>query len=107
MASSDLARTIGANIAAERKARNVTQGWLADRLGMGQSRLSNIESGCGTVGVESLLRIAEILGCPLLALIKGVQADADAYRKGYEDGWSACADDVSGHLTWKPKDGAA
>lgn len=89
MATSDLARAIGANIAAERKARNVTQGWLADRLGIGQSRLSNIESGCGTVGVESLLRITEILDCPLLTLIKGAGSEPDAYRKGYEDGWRA------------------
>lgn len=107
MTKSTVAQTIGANITAERKARGKTQGWLADRLGMGQSRLSNIESGSGAPGVETLLRIAEILDCPLLALIKGTQADTDAYRKGYEDGWSACADDVSGHLTWKPKGGAA
>lgn len=102
-----LAKTIGANIATERKSRKLSQGWLADKLGIGQSRLSNIEAGNSAPSVETLARIAEALDVPLLALIAGVGSTPDAYRKGYEDGWRACADDVEAHLTWAPRaDGA-
>lgn len=97
-----IAQAIGANIARERNARGKTQGWLADRLGVGQSRLSVIENGHAMPGVENLLRIAQVLGCPLLCLIKGVGAEPDAYDKGYEDGWRAAGNAMLTAVTRGP-----
>jgi transcriptional regulator with XRE-family HTH domain len=93
---------IGANIANERKARGFRQDVLAERLKMTQATVSRWESGEREIRISDLLAVADVLGCPLLALVKGADAESDAYRKGYEDGWRDCADDVARHLTWKP-----
>lgn len=103
MAPPTLAEDIGANITTIRKAAGMQGGALAERLGVTQSAVSDWENGRKVPSVERLLRMAQIFDCPLLALLKGVGADTDAYRQGYDDGWRACADDVSEYLTWKPK----
>jgi transcriptional regulator with XRE-family HTH domain len=105
MAEQTLAEMIGANITAARKNRGVNQGWLSDRTGVNQSSISMYESGQRLAGTEFLVKVATALECPMVSLFKGVGADSDTYRQGYADGWAACADDVSGHLTWKPKGG--
>lgn len=105
--SSPLAKLIGANIVAERKNADVTQGWLADRIGVGQSVLSNTESGYRTPTVEQLVRIAQALGCPVVALLKGAGEEPAEYRKGYADGWRDRTDDMAAHLTRTPTGGAS
>ena len=99
-----LAKAIGANIAAVRKAKGYSQGWLADRLGIGNSNLCNVETGSRMAGVELLVRVAASLDVPLASLFAGIGTEPDAYLKGFEDGWRGCADEVESHLTWKPRD---
>lgn len=106
-AQTQIARLIGANIAAERSVQGIQQGALAERLGIAQGSLSKLENGHGIPGPETLLRVAAVLGCTVTALLWGVEAESDAHRKGFEDGWRACAVEVESHLTLKPKASAA
>jgi transcriptional regulator with XRE-family HTH domain len=100
---SQIAVTIGANITAQRKAAGLTGLALAERLGIGSPNVSQWEHGTTLPTLARLLQIAAILDCPLAALLIGAEADSDAYRKGYADGWAACAEDVSAHLTRSPR----
>ena len=57
---------IGQNIRNERKRRKLTQGRLADLLGMSRATISQIENGTvQDIGVRKILRILEILDLEL------------------------------------------
>jgi len=64
--STNVRRTIGANV----KARRLTLGWsqqeLADRFGVSRATVSQYEIGTGEVNAGDLPRLAEILGIGLL-----------------------------------------
>ena len=45
-----------------RKARGLTQAGLAQRLGLAQSRIADIEAHPGAVSVEQLLQVLTVLG---------------------------------------------
>lgn len=49
-----------------RKARGLTQTELARRLGVGQSRVADIEREPGSVSVEQLMQLLSILGARLM-----------------------------------------
>lgn len=42
-----------------------TQTWLAEKVGIKQSTLSEYESGAATPSVEILIRLADVLKCSL------------------------------------------
>ena len=84
-----------------RKARGLTQAELATRLGVGQSRVADIEANPGAVSVEQLLQILSLLqaqvvvrdtspvaaatpqpGSPLLAMESGTPAATRASATG-------------------------
>ena len=57
---------IGQNIRTERKRRKLTQGQLADLLGMSRATISQIENGTvQDIGFRKVLRILEVLGLEL------------------------------------------
>ncbi len=101
-----IAQAVGANIVAKRKGLGIQQGALAERLGVTQSRVCAIEKGHKLATFEQLLQISDILGCTMTALFKGAEAESDAYRKGYEDGWRDRTDDIAAHLM-RPRTGGA
>lgn len=94
MDAEQIQRQIGWNIAAARKEADVQQGALAERLGLAQSTFSKWETGREMPSITSLIRIADALGIPLLTLLKGVDAQDDAYRTGYVDGWRDAVDRI-------------
>ena len=49
-----------------RKARGLTQAGLAQRLGLAQSRIADIEAHPGAVSVEQLLQVLTVLGAQWL-----------------------------------------
>jgi HTH-type transcriptional regulator / antitoxin HipB len=59
-----------------RKARGMTQADLAKRLGVGQSRIADIEANPGAVSVEQLLQVLARLNAQLV--LRDEQAPADA-----------------------------
>lgn len=53
---------IGRQLAAARKARNLTQPALSELTGIQQSEISRIESGAGNPTAATLVRLADALG---------------------------------------------
>lgn len=68
--------TIGARIAAQRHKQSMTQAGLARLAGLARSSLASIEHGERNMGIEVLIRIAEILGVPVGVLL-GEEPDPD------------------------------
>ena len=55
-------RAFGANVAAARKKRGMTQEELADKLGISQAMINYIESGKKKPSLETALTIAKVFG---------------------------------------------
>jgi HTH-type transcriptional regulator/antitoxin HipB len=49
-----------------RKSRQLSQGQLANKLGISQSRLSALEAGTTALTVERLISLANVLGLQLI-----------------------------------------
>jgi HTH-type transcriptional regulator/antitoxin HipB len=61
-----LSRQLGPLIQAARKSAGLTQGELAQRLGMSQSRISAMELDPGTMNVDQLLALLAVLNHEVL-----------------------------------------
>jgi transcriptional regulator with XRE-family HTH domain len=66
----DINETIGFNIKAWREVKGVKQEWLATKIGLGKSSLSQIENGITEITVSRLSEIADVLGIQLLHLFE-------------------------------------
>lgn len=75
MTKEKVARIVGYNIVVERTVRGHLQVWLANRLGVTRSAVSQYENGRRLPTLDVLVRIAEALGCPLVALLRGLVAE--------------------------------
>ena len=74
-----MARSVGANIKAVRRALGLKQEDLAEKLGLTQANISRIESSVKGPSIETLLAIAEALGCDVKELM-GVEDSARSSR---------------------------
>ncbi len=61
--------SIADNVRAKRKARKMTQVELAERAGIAQALVSQIEGGQDNVKVETLRGLADALGCATVDLM--------------------------------------
>jgi HTH-type transcriptional regulator/antitoxin HipB len=59
-----------------RKASGLTQAELANRLGVGQSRVADIEANPGAVSVEQLLQVLTMLNAQMV--VRDLQSRRDA-----------------------------
>lgn len=66
-----MANSIGRQIRERRKDLKINQAKLAQLSGIGLNSLSRLESGKGNPTLESLQKIAEVLGFELKFVIKG------------------------------------
>lgn len=66
----DINETIGFNIKAWREVKGVKQEWLATKIGLGKSSLSQIENGKTEITISRLLKIAEVLEIHLFHLFE-------------------------------------
>lgn len=66
-----MANSIGQQIRERRKDLKISQAKLAQLSGIGLNSLSRLESGKGNPTLESLQKIAEVLGFELKFVIKG------------------------------------
>lgn len=60
---------IGRNIMLRRTALGLLQGELAEKMGMSQAHLSNIEKGKRSLTVEVMAAFAGVLGCEMADLL--------------------------------------
>src|ERR1700759_51852 len=61
------AEILGAAIASARRERRVSQGELAERAGISQGTVHNVEQGSPTVAVGIVFELAALVGLDLLA----------------------------------------
>lgn len=64
-----LAGLVGAAIARQRTACDLTQDEVAERLGIGAEAVSRIERGLVMPNIERLMQLAEIFGCEAADLL--------------------------------------
>lgn len=57
---------LGAHLKALRKTRGISQTELGELLGVGQVRIANIEKNPGSVSVEQLVKILQLLDAQLV-----------------------------------------
>jgi transcriptional regulator with XRE-family HTH domain len=73
---------IGNEIRKERKRRKISQGTMAQELGMGRPTISQIESGIvPEIGVRKLIRILDYLGLELRVRPVGLPPTLDELRE--------------------------
>lgn len=65
-------RAVGDRIRELRQWRNLTQEKLADRAGMDRQAVNRIELGHQSPGLDTLIRIAEVLEVPLAELVRNI-----------------------------------
>lgn len=74
--------TFGENAKRIRTMRNLTQAQVAERLGVHQGQLSNLESGkSGDPTLPTILRLARVLGCQVEELVEGTDPEYDEAAK--------------------------
>jgi transcriptional regulator with XRE-family HTH domain len=66
----ELASIVGENISQRRKALNLTQAQLAEKLDMGPDSLSRIENGVVAPRFQRLLEMAKMLDCAVADLFR-------------------------------------
>jgi transcriptional regulator with XRE-family HTH domain len=71
-----LNQRLAANIAAGRKSLGITQAVLAERLGVETETVSRFERGVSTPSLQTIERIAEVLGVTVSALLSEEKAEA-------------------------------
>ncbi len=84
-----LAKRLGALIAARRKSLGLTQGELAEAVGIEQESMSRIETGIITTSLSRLLSLADALDCSLETLLRPAsnrQQDQSLVMEGLLDG---------------------
>ncbi len=72
-----LARKLGANIAAHRKARKWSQEELAERLSVASETISRFERGATLPSLVTLQRIGQILKAPITQLLADISPSPD------------------------------
>lgn len=64
--------SVGTNIRRLREAKDVTQAWLAERAGISQAMLCQIERGTKNPSLQVSSEIANALGCAIEDLLNDV-----------------------------------
>ena len=67
---------VGSNIRRIRKLKGQTQAHLAATVCIDRAHLSQIENGKENTSIDTLVRIADGLDCPVTDLFTGLEADA-------------------------------
>ena len=65
---------IGKRLRELRKAKHMTQGVLAEKLGCSVKHVSHAERGVGSLSLDLLIDACEVLDCTLDYLVRGEQA---------------------------------
>lgn len=81
---SEKSKTVGKRIKMMRINKNLQQIAVANKIGISQAHLSNIESGRCNVTLENLIKLHEVLDCPMRDFFIEIDAvydkpDADKY----------------------------
>ena len=66
---------IGMRIAELRRAHNLTQEALAEKLDVTSKHISHVERGCASLSIKALIALSHIFDCSIDYIIFGASAD--------------------------------
>lgn len=72
---SEKTKLVGARIRLLRLEKNLAQNEVAEKIGISQAHLSNIEKGRNNITLENLLRLHEVLGCSVASFFVDIDGD--------------------------------
>lgn len=72
---SEKAKLVGERIRLLRLSKKLQQKTVAEKIGLSQAHLSNIEKGRNNITLENLLRLHEVLGCPMASFFVDIDGD--------------------------------
>ena len=75
---SEKARLVGARIRMLRLSKNLAQNTAAEKMGISQAHLSNIEKGRSNITLENLLKLHEVLNCPMSSFFVDIDGEQPA-----------------------------
>ena len=78
---SEKSRLVGARIRLLRLEKNLAQNEVAAQVGISQAHLSNIEKGRNNITLENLLKLHEVLQCPVSSFF----VDIDGAKAGVQE----------------------
>ena len=78
---SEKAQMVGARIRLLRLERGLQQNEVAAKIGISQAYLSNIEKGRNNITLENLLKLHEVLQCPMSSFF----VDIDGAKAGVQE----------------------
>lgn len=84
MSPADLPASLGAAVASQRRARQLTQEQLAEAVGVSTEWISQLERGIGTPSLDMLFRLATTLAVPAAELV-ALAEDAGTGRRKLHD----------------------
>ncbi len=73
---SEKTKLVGARIRLLRLEKNLAQNEVAEKIGISQAHLSNIEKGRNNITLENLLRLHEVLGCSVASFFVDIDGDS-------------------------------
>ena len=73
---SEKTKLVGARIRLLRLERNMAQNEVAEKIGISQAHLSNIEKGRNNITLENLLHLHEVLGCSVASFFVDIDGDS-------------------------------
>ena len=88
--------TLGENIARLRAEKRLSQGDLADALGVSRQSVSKWETDASVPELDKLVRLSELFGVTLDRLVKGEAADEEPKQEVCCGGSSSCCPWSSG-----------
>lgn len=74
---SEKSKSVGRRIKMMRMNKNLQQIAVANKIGISQAHLSNIESGRCNVTLENLIKLHETLECPMREFFTDIDAEYD------------------------------
>lgn len=81
---SEKARLVGARIRLLRLEKGLPQNEVAEKIGISQAYLSNIEKGRNNITLENLLKLHEVLDCPMSSFFVDIDGEPSAKQKQQE-----------------------
>ena len=73
---SEKTKLVGERIRLVRLSKKMQQKDVAEKIGISQAHLSNIEKGRNNITLENLLKLHEVLGCPVSSFFVDIDGKA-------------------------------
>ncbi len=90
---------VGARIKLMRVVKQLSQSMLADKIGISQAHMSNIECGRSHCTLENLIKLSEVLECPVRDFF--VDIDGDYEQEKQKQGLFSLTDFANALLSMK------